>query len=167
MSSARTMVNFPVGDRLFNYRAAAIIMRDGHVLTCHEDDDDYIMLPGGRVELGEASDTALAREPAEDVQAPARICRLIYTVENFFTHDGKTVHELGAYYEVVLLDFPFHSGGVVRRVQDEGHELKFEWLPVEGDAMRERCLYPIWIRDRFGRLPSDTEHLIVTEREGD
>ena len=165
MTGARTMVNFPVGDRLFNYRAAAIIVRDAHVLICHEDNDDYIMLPGGRVELGEASDVALAREVAEEVQAPAEIGRLIYTVENFFTHDGKTVHELGAYYAVELMDFPFRAGGVVRTVHDEGHELKFEWLPVDGRALRARCLYPIWIRDRLGRLPSVTEHLIITERE--
>ena len=96
MNDLRTMVHFPIGDRLFNYRAAAIIIRDGHVLTCQEDDDEYIMLPGGRVELGEASDAALARELAEEVQAPAAIGRLVYTVENFFGHNGKVVHELGA-----------------------------------------------------------------------
>src|SRR3569623_168367 len=116
MTGARTMVNFPVGDRLFNYRAAAIIVRDAHVLICHEDNDDYIMLPGGRVELGEARDVALEREVAEEVQAPAEIGRLNYTVENFFTLDGLTVHELGAFFAVELMYFPFRACGVVRTV---------------------------------------------------
>src|SRR5512146_1387840 len=102
MTGLRRMVHFPVGERLFNYRTAAIIVRDGHVLTCHEDEDDYIMLPGGRVELGEASDVALARELEEEVQAPATVGRLIYTVEDFFEHNGKLVHEIATYYAVDL-----------------------------------------------------------------
>jgi len=163
MNDLRTMVHFPIGDRLFNYRAAAIIIRDGHVLTCQEDDDEYIMLPDGRVELGEASDAALARELAEEVQAPAAIGRLVYTVENFFGHNGKVVHELGAYYAVELSDFPFGSGGVVREIEEDGHQLRFEWLPVTGDALQARGLNPPWMRDRLMRLPLTTEHLIITE----
>jgi 8-oxo-dGTP pyrophosphatase MutT (NUDIX family) len=81
VTDARTMVNFRVGTRLFNYRAAGIAIRDGHVLICHEDDDDYVMLPGGRVEIGEASDVALAREIAEELRSPAALGRLIFTVE--------------------------------------------------------------------------------------
>ena len=165
MSGVRTMVSFPVGDRLFNYRTAAIIIREGHVLTCHEDEDDYIMLPGGRVELGEASDIALARELAEEVQAPTTIGRLIYTVENFFSHNGKIVHELAAYYAVELGEFPFRAGGVVREVDEDGHRLRLEWLPVTGDALSLRRLNPPWMRTRLARLPERTEHLIMAEPE--
>src|SRR3982750_2741442 len=137
------MVNFRVGTRLFNYRAAGIAIRDGHVLICHEDDDDYVMLPGGRVEIGEASDVALAREIAEELPSPAALGRLIFTVENFFEHNGASVHEIGTYYAIELPpDFPFQRGGVVREVEEDGHLLRFEWLPIKGLARMSRQLYP-------------------------
>jgi len=73
------------------------------------------------------------------------------------------VHELGAYYAVELSDFPFGSGGVVCEIEEDGHQLRFEWLPVTGDALQARGLNPPWMRDRLMRLPLTTEHLIITE----
>ena len=164
MTDARTMVNFRVGRRLFNYRTAGIAIRDGHVLICHEDDDDYIMLPGGRVEIGEASDVALAREIAEELRSAATIGRLIFTVENFFEHHGASVHEIGAYYAIEpAADFPFRRGGVVREVEEDGHQLRFEWLPIDGFPLVKRQLYPTWLAQRLLNLPATTEHLIVRE----
>ena len=56
------MISFPIEGGRFNYRVAAIIIVDGHVLICDEDDDGFAMLPGGRVEMGESSSLSLARE---------------------------------------------------------------------------------------------------------
>jgi 8-oxo-dGTP pyrophosphatase MutT (NUDIX family) len=164
MTDARTMANFRVGAQLFNYRAAGIAVRDGHVLICHEDDDDYVMLPGGRVEIGEPSDVALARELAEELRSSATIGRRIFTVENFFEHNGASVHEIAVYYAFEpAADFPFRRGGVVREVEEDGHLLRFEWLPIEGPALAGRQLYPTWMRERIAHLPETTEHLIVHE----
>ena len=69
----RVLLSFPVGATRFNYRVAAIALRKGHVLACREDDDDYVMLPGGRVEMGEASPVALAREIAEELRVAGEI----------------------------------------------------------------------------------------------
>ena len=68
MTAERTMLSFVVGTNRFNYRVAGIALRDGHVLVCREDDDDWVMLPGGRVEMGEPTTTALVREIAEELQ---------------------------------------------------------------------------------------------------
>jgi 8-oxo-dGTP pyrophosphatase MutT (NUDIX family) len=161
---ARTMLSFPVGASRFNYRVAAVAIRDGHVLVCHEDDDDYVMLPGGRVEMGEASPVALAREIAEELHSTAEIDRLLFTVENFFGHAGETVHEIGLYYAVNLSpQFPFRSTGVVLETEDEGHLLQLEWVPIVGDGLRTRNLLPPWLIDKLAGLPAATEHLIVHE----
>jgi len=63
----RHILSFPIDGQRFNYRVAAIIIVDGHVLVCDENDDGYSMLPGGRVEIGEPSDVALAREIVEEL----------------------------------------------------------------------------------------------------
>src|ERR1700709_600932 len=125
MSETRTMLSFVVGATRFNYRVAGVALRDGHVLTCREDDDDYVMLPGGRVEMGEASPVALAREIAEELHATGEIGRLLYTVENFFEREGQRFHEIAAYYVVTLPEsVPFRSGSVAFETEDEGHRLR-------------------------------------------
>ncbi len=54
-------------DGTFNLRVAAVICRGEEVLLCTVDGLGYWFLPGGRVRFGEASDTALARELAEEL----------------------------------------------------------------------------------------------------
>ena len=162
--SARTMISFVVGANRFNYRVAGIALRQGHVLVCVEGDDDYAMLPGGRVEMGEPSHVALAREIVEELQSPAEIVRLVFTAENFFDHLGKHVHELAAYYLIELpAEFPFRSGGICFETKAEGEHLKFEWVPIEGPALVVRNLTPRWIVDRLSDLPTTTEHLVMRE----
>ena len=160
----RTMISFVVGPGKFNYRVAGVVLRDGYVLTCREDDDDYVMLPGGRVEMGEATTIALAREVAEELHTHADIRRLLFVVENFFVHQGISVHEIGAYYLIDLPDaFPFRRGGVCLETEDEGHRLRFEWVPVEGDGLQRFNLLPPWLDEKLRALPEAPEHLILHE----
>ena len=158
----RTMVHFPVGGRLFNYRVAAVAIRDGHVLLCREYDDDHTMLPGGRVELGESTLAALRREIAEELRAPAEIERLLITAEDFFSNAGRQVHEIAAYYLIDLSpEFPFDGPGRAREVWDEGHLLQFDWVPADVEAIGRYNLRPYWMAAHLVSLPASAQHLIV------
>jgi len=162
--ATRTMISFVVGPSKFNYRVAAVALREGHVLTCREDDDDYVMLPGGRVEMGEATTVALAREIAEELHTTADIRRLLFVAENFFVHQGVSVHEIGTYYLIDLpSDFPFRREEVCFETEDEGHRLTFEWVPIEGDGLRRINLLPPWLDEKLRALPGAPEHLILRE----
>jgi len=164
MTAARTMISFVVGAAKFNYRVAAVAIRDGHVLVCREDDDDYVMLPGGRVEMGEPTTVALAREIAEELHSTAEVVRLLFSAENFFTHLGLNVHEIGSYYLVELpAAFPFRTDGIALETEDEGLTLRFSWVPIAGDALRRMNLKPVWMIDKLRALPAGTEHLILNE----
>ena len=161
----RTMISFKVGDQRFNHRVAAIAMRDGHVLVCREDDDDYVMLPGGRVELGESSVIALAREAAEELGVEAPIERLLFTEENFFDREGEAFHQIGIYYLVVLPeDFPFVIGSPSLVRFDEGLELKFSWVPATREALTAVNLLPMWLRGALETLEDGSRHVVVDER---
>ena len=143
--SGRHVLSFPIEGRRFNYRVAAVIVVDGHVLVCREDDDDYVMLPGGRVELGEASTLSLAREIAEELALPAEIGPLAATSESFYRRDGEEFHELAIFYRVALPG-QRPDGSMPWLVRhDEGHELQFSWVPLEGGGLEAVNLLPAWL----------------------
>src|SRR5690606_18289132 len=99
---SRHVISFPIEGQRFNVRVAAIIIAEGHVLVCREDDDDYVMLPGGRIELGEDSRVSLEREIAEELALPAEVGALAATSETFYRREGEAFHELGFFYRVTL-----------------------------------------------------------------
>ena len=161
MTSLRTILSFPVGGTRFNYRVAGAAIRDGHVLVCREDDDDYCMLPGGRVEMGEASNVALVREMAEELAMPVAVGRLLFTYESFYGRAGDRFHELGYVYAIELPDDVRPGGAqpfLVR--EDEGHLLQFSWLPLAGPALTEASLQPPWLPERLRMSGTAPENVI-------
>ena len=161
MSGERVILSFPAAGTRFNFRVAGAAIRDGHLLVCREDDDDYCMLPGGRVEMGEASDAALIREMAEELAMPVEMGSLLFTYESFYGRAGDRYHELGFVYAIELPD-DIRPGGtqpfLVR--EDEGHLLQFSWLPLEGPALLEASLQPPWLPQRLRSLPGAPAHVI-------
>ena len=149
----------------FQFRTAGIAIRDGHVLACREDDDPYLLLPGGRVELGERSDEALLREIAEETGFEAALGPLAYSVENIFERDGIVFHELSRYYRVALTEaFPFVPEAVALTRPDEGHVLRFSWIPIEPVSLARANLLPAWLQMRLPSLSDAPEHLILDDR---
>lgn len=166
MSAIRTVLSFPVGGARFNYRVAAVVVHNGHVLVCREDDDDYVMLPGGRVEMGEASALALGREIIEEIDRPWPVGRLLFTSESFYRREEQDFHELGLFYLVAPDGLPDRFGDgpwLVRH--DEGVELQFSWLPIAGDALKAARLLPAWLPGHLGALPPVPVHVVYDERE--
>lgn len=166
MSDAdRIMLSFPLGTRRFNYRVAGIALREGHVLVCRDRDDDYVMLPGGRVEFGETSLEALEREIAEELQCPAEIGDLQFTAENLFERGGEEFHEIAIYYGISLPDdFPFSNNGDCLVTHHEGQKLTFYWVPVELERLKAIRLYPDWIHAHLADVPQIHRHMLVDER---
>lgn len=162
----RIILSFPVGGTRFNYRVAGAAIRDGHLLVCREDDDDYCMLPGGRVEMGEPSDVALIREMAEELVMDVSVGPLLFTSESFYGRAGDRFHEMGFIYAIDLPDSVRPAGEqpfLVR--EDEGHLLQFSWLPLEGPALSAARLLPPWLPERLRALSGRSEHVIFHEAE--
>lgn len=106
------MISFVVDGIRFNFRAVAVIVEDGYVLLHRASFEDFWSLPGGRVEAGEPSAAALARELREELGAEveAEIGRLVWVAENFFRYEGEPFHGLGMYYLVTLgPGSPYHE----------------------------------------------------------
>lgn len=162
--SARHVISFPIEGRRFNFRVAGIIIMNGHVLVCREDDDDYTMLPGGRIELGEDSRLSLTREMAEELDMPAEIGAMVATSESFYRREGEDFHELGFFYDVALPGQAPNGASPWLQRPDEGHILSFYWVPLAGNALETFNLLPRWLPGFLRDLPDGHVHITHDER---
>lgn len=156
-------LTFDDGIERVNVRCAGIIRHDHHVLVVREDDDDFVCLPGGRVQRGESSLDAIHREMDEELKAKIEQPQLRYVLENFFWRYGKRFHEFGFYYEV---EKPHHvpfTPGICLRGEDDGKALSFEWVRTDPAALAQINLHPIALRTRLSSLPQDLMHECVVD----
>jgi len=156
-----TLTTFDVGDERFNVRTVAVFLRDDRVLLHRDEQWRIWALPGGRLSLGESSETALRREVEEELGTAVAAARLVWICEDFFEHLGKRWHEVGFYYLVEAADpaaLPSLVGETVRR-DELGFELTFRWFAFdELDAIE---LNPAFLRTALRNIPTGTEHRVV------
>jgi len=145
-------------DGTFNLRVAAVICRGEEVLLCTVDGLGYWFLPGRRVRFGEASDTALARELAEELGHELRVGDLAFAAENVFDGNGIQ-HEIGLYYHVA---WPAAlAPDDLRRGKEIGH--RFCWMAVRtlGSVRFEPAGLIHFLQNR----PDTIEHVILGRPE--
>lgn len=142
----------------FNYRVAGVWKKDGHIILHRERGDEIWSLPGGRVEMNEASPLSLQREFKEELDLSVNIERLVWIVENFFEYREKKVHEIGLYYLVSTEDKQDITNGPFHGM--EGERLVFEWVPIS--QLEDVVLYPEFLKKALKEIPETTEHLIVS-----
>lgn len=168
MSEAgRDLLSIDFEQGKFNFRVVCVAMRDDYVLVCRDEDDDYVMMPGGRAEYGESSLIALEREIDEEIQVPAKIGRLLFVTESLYRIGKDEHHELGFYYQVTLPDdFPFTTDGVCLETveTDEGKRLRFYWVKARPEELKNIALYPTWIHNALIPLPQTTLHMVTDDR---
>jgi len=131
---------------VFNYRVAAVIVKDGHVLIHRQGTDSYWALPGGRVEVMEDSQSSIVREVKEELGLDVKVERLLWFTENFFDYNAKNYHE-----DFTYSTEPFYG--------EEGERLIYQWVPVE--RLSEIVLYPEFLKSALLEIPLTLQHLIV------
>lgn len=163
----RHMISYDLPPGRFNLRAAAIAIRDGHVLIHRATFQDFWSLPGGRVEWGESCEQAVTREMEEELGVPGEVAHLLFVRESFFSDQRKRFHELGYYFRVSLPDsFPFRTDGeICHRCRDGKADLEFKWVSIAGEALAEHAFVPAELRERFSRLGNEIEHFVFFENE--
>ena len=136
----------------FNPRVCAVICEDGRVLLHRRERDAFWALPGGRIEPGEFSERALAREINEELGREANPVRLLWIVENFFTYDEVPFHEIGLYYLTRVSGIPHDA-----EFRGAETDLIFRWFDVT--ELNGIDVRPAPVRDYLGSIPGETQHL--------
>src|SRR5262245_16124114 len=140
------MIDFTDGNRRFHMRVAGVLEREGCVLLHSLEEADYWILPGGRVELGETSISALKREMREELGQDVNVGRLLWIAESLLQLDGFQLHGIGLYYAISLIDDArFLALGDTLEVRDGGVRLTFAWHRLE--CLDEITIYPPFLRE--------------------
>lgn len=153
----------------FKLRVAAVLRREGKLLLLNEPlVGTYWFLPGGRAEMHESTDTALARELEEELGGTHSIGKLLWVVENFFTYNNRPNHTIGFYYAADLSkDHPLCFQEEYHTSRDEEGQHKqfhFKWCtPEEVNAMK---ILPHCVKDLFPTIDTvpHIRHCVVGEK---
>ncbi|MDG9672152.1 NUDIX hydrolase [Hahella sp. CR1] len=155
------MLKFDVGDNRFNFRSAAVIIHQDHVLLHKAVQDNFWTLPGGRVEFFEFSSDTVVREVEEELGMSARVIRPLWYVENFFQYHQTRFHEIATLYLTELADpdaIPFNEDVPGA---EEDVDLIFRWFKISELEAFE--VAPYFLKTRLRSLPEGVEFLTLDE----
>ena len=156
------MISFDLDQGRFNYRVAAVVIDDGHLLACREMTSDYWFLPGGRCEMMESSIEAVQREIREEFDDECQVDRLLWFAENFFHLDARTFHEIGLYFHVSLSQqSAIRDKSKVYRFDEGAYSHEAHWFALS-DVLSIN-LVPAFLRTGVQKLPTTTQHILIDE----
>jgi ADP-ribose pyrophosphatase YjhB (NUDIX family) len=154
------MLHFGTETDRFLYRVAGVAVINRRVLIHDfESDRGLYCLPGGRVEMGETAEEAVAREMREELGCEIRIRDLLFVIDNHFTHRGVRQHELGLYFAIELpVGCMQASGQPLVGEELDGTKLFFRWQPV--DELAKLNLNPSCLVEHLRELPEHTQYIL-------
>lgn len=112
---------------VFNVRSAALIRHNDYYFISKREDKDYYSIPGGRINYGEDSKSAILRELKEELNWHINPddTELVRIIENFFTFkDNVKFHEYLFIYEINISDEYFNQGNFINL---ENPLMHMEW----------------------------------------
>lgn len=137
----------------FKFRVCGILEHDGKYLAVKMNNNNFFCLPGGHVELGEDTETAVQREMREELGYEVKIKKLVSINQNFFVGvDGRQFHEIGYYYIVnAINEKNINASDYTREELDKGkiQHLEFRWFTKE--ELKDIDFRPKYIVDCFDK----------------
>jgi len=116
----------PVGS--FNYRVAAIIIKDRKLLVAKSSDYPVYYTVGGTVEMNETAEEAVIREVLEETGYSLEVDRLLIVQERFFTVNSRKLHELAFFYQMKNRDDMLIEDG---SFTDQPPKETLHWIPID------------------------------------
>ncbi|WP_152655655.1 NUDIX hydrolase [Oceanobacillus sp. CFH 90083] len=114
--------------------AICLFRKDDAILVAEGYDpvkEEFFYRPiGGGIEFGEKSSDTLVREIKEELSADIANLQFLGTVENIFTFDGETGHEIVQVYDGEFIDKSLYNQSVLVIQEDDGKTHKAMWKPL-------------------------------------
>ncbi|GGE78518.1 NUDIX hydrolase [Priestia taiwanensis] len=130
-----------------------LLMKDNCILLeerygKHSKGTGYYYRPiGGTIEFGEHSTETLVREFQEELGVEIVINQYITCIENIFTIEGNTGHEITQVYVVIFKDERYYEQE--RFLVSEGEmQTSAKWVLIEEALSGEKVVYPTSLVER-------------------
>lgn len=135
------------------FKALGLHWRDGRLLAAEVLDDagrvKGVRPLGGSVEFGETAQAAVIREFQEELGIDVQVLGPPIFLENIYTHEGQTGHDVMAVYEVA---FPPGAFATDTRIAFHDGEIlcHAEWVDIDTlDIPGRPDLYPTGLKARL------------------
>ncbi len=102
-------------------------------------DEHYLLPIGGGIEFGETAAQAAQREVMEEIGVEIHDLRLLGVLENLFSFNGYSGHEIVFVYEAKFVDKCLYEQAEWRAVESDGVEFGVKWFDqkqISGDALK-------------------------------
>lgn len=129
-----------VEDYKLNIRAVVVIIHNNKVLVHKNVNSDHYALLGGRVKIGEDSETTVKREIKEELNKDIDVTGYIGTIENFFEMKGNKFHEILFIHKAEFTDEEDKKIEYTLKNNEGEDYLQYEWLDL--DKIDEYPLLP-------------------------
>lgn len=96
---------------------------------------------GGGIEFGESSRQAIIREIREELAQEISSLKFLGTLENIFTYNGETGHEIVFVYDGKFVDASMYQKSVINGMEDKDNFTAI-WMPVASFKNNVSPLYP-------------------------
>ena len=116
-----------------------ILVSDGYDPT---KDEVFYRPPGGRIEFGEPSAVALRREMKEELGVEISDLEVLGVLENLFTFDGQTGHEVVFVYDAKLKDKSLYELNSFSGTESDGTTFNAIWLDIDSVGPETPPVYP-------------------------
>ena len=129
-----------VEDYKLNIRAVVVIIHNNKILVHKNINSDHYALLGGRVKIGEDSETTVKREIKEELNKDIDVTGYIGTIENFFEMKGSKFHEILFIHKAEFTDEEDKKIEKKKKNNEGEDYLQYEWLDL--DKIDEYPLLP-------------------------
>jgi len=119
-------------------------------------DETFYRPLGGGIEFGERAEETIRRELREEISAEVGTLQYLFTLENIFTFNGQSGHEIVLVYDGTLADEKLKSLAIIEGQEFDGFRnapLKALWKSIN-EFGPTAPLYPAGLRERLNDLPA-------------
>ena len=140
-----------VEDYKLNVRATVIIEHNGKILAHKNVRSNHYALIGGRVKIGEDSETTVKREMMEELGKKIEVTGYVATIENFFEMNGTKYHEILFVHKAEFAD-------------EEDKKIEYSLKNIEGEDWLQYEWLDISKIDEYPLLPSSIKSVLKEKK---